>query len=119
MCARVELTGVVQDFHRLLEGQGLQVLSSLFIIADDVGLSDVTEEIGAVTVHGHKSLELIQSALNMSDLMTLPEWHSCVCEIDAFFQHPIACVRTNATGEVGYTLYSAAEGLAVQIFLWH
>lgn len=83
-----------------------------YIIADDVELSDVTEEIGAIAVHGPKSSALVQSVLNMNDLATLPERHSCVCEVDAFFQHPIVCVRTNATGEVGYTLYTTAEGLA-------
>ena len=83
-----------------------------YIIADDVELSDVTEEIGAIAVHGPKSSVLVQSVLNMSDLATLPERHSCIREVDAFFQHPIACVSTNATGEVGYTLYTAAEALA-------
>ena len=51
----------------------------------------------------------------MSNLATLPERHSCVREVDVFFQYPIACVKTNATGEVGYTLYTAAEGL---VSLW-
>lgn len=83
-----------------------------YIIADDVELSDVTTETGAIAVHGPKASELIQSVLNMSDLATLPERHSCVCEGDALFQHPIICVKTNTTGEVGYTLYTAAEALA-------
>ena len=86
-----------------------------YIIADDVELSDATEETGAIAVHGPKSSELVQSVLNMSDLATLSERHNCVCEVDAFFQHPIICVRTNATGEVGYTLYTAAEAL---VSLW-
>ena len=60
-----------------------------YIIADDVELSDVTEEIGAVAVHGPKASALVQSALNMSDLATLPERHSCVREVDAFFQYPM------------------------------
>ena len=83
-----------------------------YIIADDVELSDVTEEMGAVAVHGPTASELVQSVLNISDLATLPERHSCIREGDAFFQHPIVCVRTNATGELGCTLYTAAEGLA-------
>lgn len=82
-----------------------------YIIADDVELSDVTEEISAVAVHGPKSSELVQSVLTMSDLAALPERHSCVREVDAFFQHPVVCVRTDATGEVGYTLYTATESL--------
>ena len=83
-----------------------------YIIADDVELVDVTEEMGTVAVHGPNASALVQSALNMSELGTLPERHSCVREGDAVFQHPIACVRTNATGEVGWTLYTAADGLA-------
>ena len=86
-----------------------------YIVADDVELSDVTEETGAVAVHGPKSSELVQAALNVNDLETLSERHSCVREGDALFQHPIVCVKTNATGEVGYTLYTAAEGVAA---LW-
>ncbi len=82
-----------------------------YIIADDVELTDVTQETGAIAVHGPKSSELVQSVLNMSDLATLPERHSHVREVDAFFKHPIVCVRTNATGEVGYTLYTATESL--------
>ncbi len=83
-----------------------------YIIADDVELSDVTEATGAIAVHGPKASELVESVLNMSDLATLSERHNCVREVDAFFQHPIVCVRTNATGEVGYMLYTAAEALA-------
>ena len=82
-----------------------------YIIADDVELSDVTAETGAIAVHGPKSSELVQSVLNMSDLAALPERYSCVREVDALFKHPIVCVRADATGEVGYTLYTAAEGL--------
>ncbi|MYG05089.1 hypothetical protein F4167_00360 [Candidatus Poribacteria bacterium] len=69
-----------------------------YIIADDVELSDITEEIGAVAVHGPKSSELVQSVLNMRDIATLPERHSSVREGDANFQHQIDCVSTNITG---------------------
>jgi glycine cleavage system T protein len=83
-----------------------------YIIADDIELSDATTETGAIAVHGPKSSELVQSVLNMSDLAALPERHSCVREVDTLFKHPIVCVRINATGEVGYMLYTAAEALA-------
>ena len=82
-----------------------------YIIADDVALSNLTAETGAIAVHGAKSWELVQSALSMSDLATLPERHSCVRKADASFEHPIVCVRTDATGEVGYTLHTTAEAL--------
>ena len=82
-----------------------------YIIADDVELSEVTAETGAIAVHGPKASELIQSVLNISDLAALPERHSCVREADTLFEHPIVCIRTNATGEVGWTLYTAAEAL--------
>ena len=83
-----------------------------YIIADDVELVDSTAETGAIAVHGPKSSALVQSVLGMRDLTDLPERHSCVREADASFEHPIACVRTDATGEVGYTLYTATETLA-------
>lgn len=83
-----------------------------YIIADDVELSDLTAEIGAIAVHGPKSSELVQSALSVSDLTTLPERHSCVRPADARFEHRIVCVRTDATGEIGYTLYTATKVLA-------
>ena len=83
-----------------------------YIIADDVELSDVTTETGAVAVHGPKSSELVQSVLSMSDLATLPERYNRVRKADACFEHPVVCVRTDATGEVGYMLYTAAEALA-------
>ena len=83
-----------------------------YIIADDVELSDLTTEIGAIAVHGPKSSELVQSALSVSNLTTLPERHSCVRPADAPFEHRIVCVRTDATGEIGYTLYTATKALA-------
>ncbi len=82
-----------------------------YIIADDVELSDLTAETGAIAVHGPKSSELVQSVLSVSNLATLPERHSCVREADASFERPIVCMRTNATGEVGYMLYTSAEVL--------
>ena len=82
-----------------------------YIIADDVELSDLTAETGAIAVHGPKSSELVQSALSMSDLATLPERHSCVRKADTSFEHSIVCVRTDTTGEIGYTLHTTAETL--------
>ncbi|MXV73656.1 aminomethyl transferase family protein [Candidatus Poribacteria bacterium] len=83
-----------------------------YIIADDVELSDLTAETGAMAVHGPKSSELVQSVLGVSDVAALPERHNCVREVDERFKHPIVCVRTDTTGEVGYMLYTAAEALA-------
>ena len=54
----------------------------------------------------------MQSVLDVSDVAALQERHNCVCEADERFKHPIACVRTDTTGEVGYMLYTAAEALA-------
>ena len=83
-----------------------------YIIADDVELSDLTAETGAIAVHGPKSPELVQSVLDVRDVAALQERHNCVREADERFKHPIVCVRTNITGEAGYMLYTAAEVLA-------
>ena len=86
-----------------------------YIITDDVELSDVTAETGAIAVHGPKSSELVQAVLGVSDVAALQERSNCVREVDEHFKHPIVCVRSDATGEVGYVLYTAAEALAL---LW-
>ncbi|MCE2414332.1 aminomethyltransferase family protein [Candidatus Poribacteria bacterium] len=86
-----------------------------YIIADDVELSDVTAETGAIAVHGPKSTDLIQSVLDINELATLPEGHNCFREADALFEHAIVCVRTDGTGEIGWTLYTTAEAL---VSLW-
>ena len=86
-----------------------------YIIADDVELSDVTAETGAIAVHGPKAADLVQSVLGINKLAALPERHNCFREADALFKHPIVCVRTDSTGETGYTLYTAAEAL---VLLW-
>ena len=86
-----------------------------YIIADDVELSDVTAETGAIAVHGPKSADLVQSVLGLNGLAALPERHNCVREADGDFKHTIVCVRTDSTGEIGWTLYTAAEAL---ISLW-
>ena len=83
-----------------------------YIIADDVELSDVTAETGAIAVHGPKSADLVQSVLGLNGLAALPERHNCVREADGDFKHTIVCVRTDSTGEIGWTLYTAAEALA-------
>ena len=83
-----------------------------YIIADDVEISDLTAETGAIAVHGSKASELVQSVLGVSDVEALQERHNCMREVDEHFKHPIVCVRTDTTGEVGYTLYTAAEALA-------
>ena len=86
-----------------------------YIIADDVELSDVTAETGAIAVHGPKSSELVQSVLGVSDVTALQERYNCVREVDEHFKNLIVCVRTDTTGEVGYTLYTATEAL---VSLW-
>lgn len=82
-----------------------------YIIADDVELSDVTAETGAIAVHGPKSADLVQSVLDLNGLAAVPERHNCVRKADRDFKHAIVCVRTDGTGETGYTLYTAAEAL--------
>lgn len=82
-----------------------------YIIADDVELTDVTAETGAIAVHGPKSPELVQSVLNINDAAHLQVHHNCVREADALFKNAIVCVRTETTGEIGYTLYTAAAEL--------
>ena len=82
-----------------------------YIIADDVELSDVTAETGAIAVHGPKSTDLVQSVLGINELAALPERYNCFREADALYDHIIVCVRTDSTGERGWTLYTAAEAL--------
>lgn len=82
-----------------------------YIIADDVELSDVTAETGAIAVHGPKSGDLVQSVLGLNGIATLPERYNCVREADGDFKHTIVCVRTDSTGEMGWTLYTVAEAL--------
>lgn len=86
-----------------------------YIIADDVEFSDVTAETGAIAVHGPKSVDLVQSVLGIDELAALPERSNRFREADALFQHAIVCVRTDSTGEMGWTLYTAAEAL---VSLW-
>ena len=82
-----------------------------YIIADDVEMSDLTAETGAIAVHGPKSSDLVQSVLGMNDLANLPERHHRFHEAGTLFNNAVVCVRTDTTGEIGYTLYTAAEGL--------
>ena len=81
-----------------------------YIIADDVKISDLTPETGAIAVHGPQASVLVQSVLGINGLDTLPERHNRFREPDALFDYAVVCVRTDTTGETGYTLYSAAEG---------
>ena len=86
-----------------------------YIIADDVEIFDVTADTGAIAVHGPQSTDLVQSVLGINELTPLPERHNCFREADTLFKYAIVCVRTEGTGEVGWTLYTAAEGL---VSLW-
>ena len=83
-----------------------------YIIADDVELTDLTAETGVIAVHGPKSSALVESVLGINNVSALQERHNSVCEGDERFKHPVICVRTGTTGEVGYRLYTAAEALA-------
>lgn len=82
-----------------------------YIIADDVEISDLTADTGAIAVHGPKSSDLVQSVLGMNALADLPERHNRFREAGTLFDNAVACVRTDTTGEIGYTLYTTAEGL--------
>ena len=83
-----------------------------YIIADDVEISDVTAETGAIAVHGPRSSALVQSVLGINDMTDFPERHHCFHEADALFNYSVVCARTETTGEIGYTLYTSAEALA-------
>ena len=82
-----------------------------YIIADDVEISNLTAETGAIAVHGPKSSDLVESVLGTQELDALPERHNAFHEADALFNHTVVCVRTDTVGETGYTLYTTAEGL--------
>ena len=82
-----------------------------YIIADDVEISDLTAETGAIAVHGPQSSDLVQSVLGMNGLADLPERHNRFHEADAPFNYNVVCARTDTTGEIGYTLYTPAEAL--------
>ena len=82
-----------------------------YMIADDVEIADLTADTGAIAVHGPKSSDLVQSVLGISELANLPERHHRFHEAGTLFNNAVVCVRTDTTGETGYTLYTAAEGL--------
>ena len=82
-----------------------------YIIADDVEISNLTAETGAIAVHGPQSSNLVQSVLGMDDLASLPERHNCFHEADALFNYNAVCARTDTTGEIGYTLYTTSEAV--------
>ena len=82
-----------------------------YIIADAVELSDVTVETGAIAAHGPKAADLITAALDIDALATLSARDNCFRKADADFEHAITCVRTDNTGEVGYTFYTEAAAL--------
>ena len=82
-----------------------------YIVADDVEISDLTAETGAIAVHGPQSLDLVQSVLGMDALADLPERHNCFHAADALFNSNTVCARTDTTGEIGYTLYTASEAV--------
>ena len=47
----------------------------------------------------------------MNDVANLRERQNCLREVDTLSKNAIVCVRTDTTGEVGYMLYTAADGL--------
>ncbi len=82
-----------------------------YLIADDAEISDLTAETGAIAVHGPQSSNLVQSVFGMNDLAGLPERHNRFHGADVLFNYNVVCVRTDTTGETGYTLYTVAEAL--------
>jgi len=82
-----------------------------YIIVDDAEIADLTADTGAIAVHGPLSSDLVQSVFGMNDLVDLSERHNRFHEPDALFNYNAVCVRTDTTGEIGYTLYTAAEAL--------
>lgn len=84
-----------------------------YIIADDVELSIETGNVGTIAVYGPHSSELVESALNLEGLSTLPEYHSRTCEIDDKW---IGCVSSHYVKEDGYHLYTTSDTLQ---WLWN
>lgn len=87
-----------------------------YIIADDVELSVLTSETGAIAVHGPKSPDLVQAVLGITDLGTFAQHHNRFCNVE--FPHGsqwIVCVRADTTGEMGYNLYTSTDALP---WLW-
>ncbi len=82
-----------------------------YLIADDVEISDLTDETGAIAVHGPQASDCVQCVFGMSNLVGLPEYHNYFHEADTLFNYDAVCVRTDTTGEIGYTLYTPAEAL--------
>lgn len=84
-----------------------------YIIADDVELTIVTEQVGTIAVHGPNSTELVESVLELEGLKSLPEYHSQYCEVDGQW---IACVSSHYVKEYGYHLYTSSDALE---WLWN
>ena len=82
-----------------------------YLIADDVTIEDFTDCVGAVGLHGPKSVELLEAVCGL-DVGDLPEYHSVIHEIDG---RRIVCVSANETGEVGYNLSTESESIE---WLW-
>ena len=80
-----------------------------YIIADDVQLSIETAKIGVIAVYGPKSAELVSTLFDVGDLISLPEHHSIVSEVNS---EKIVCVRSHIVGECGFHLYANADDLA-------
>ncbi|MCZ6680055.1 MAG: aminomethyltransferase family protein [Candidatus Poribacteria bacterium] len=82
-----------------------------YLIADDVTIEDLTDETGAIGVHGPKSADLLQDAFGL-DVGGLPEHHSVLHQIG---EQSVACIRANETGEIGYNLHTASTSME---WLW-
>ncbi len=78
-----------------------------YIIADDVEFTDVTADTGAIAVHGPEATALVGVLLGTDTLATLPLRGNLFSA-----EQGIWCVRSETTGETGYTLYTDAAGLA-------
>ncbi len=78
-----------------------------YIIADDVHMEDVTEQLGTICVQGPQSTELISAVLNMQ-LPDLGENHYAAAE---FGDWELTIARTIYTGEIGYHIFAPVDSL--------
>ncbi len=84
-----------------------------YIIADDVELTNESDEIGTLGIYGPNSSELLQEVLDFSELNKLQEYHSKAVEHE---NQRILCVKTKIVGNCGYHLYISNNAME---WLWN
>lgn len=72
-----------------------------YLIADDVEITDLTDQSGMIAINGARSAELVQNVIDR-DVSKLSQHHSVIAEFNG---DQIVCVRTHETGEIGYHLF--------------